>query len=416
MFKVCLLAVVLVFPAATASAYTVEAIPNVHAADSTRFLSNPDGIISAEAERTVNSEIADIWRASTAEVAAVVVKSIGDSDIDVFATELFRHWGIGKEDKNNGLLILVVTDQRRAVIRTGYGAEGLLPDIVCGRIIRNKMVPFFRKGDYDGGLLSAVSEIRGILTTPGAVEELRSKYGNNAKSDDEGNLFVHYAMFAAVVAFGMLLYALFAAVFGGGGNPYVRFGKLSRMRMPYQVAAFLTLGMGLPGLLVVILAARRCRNKRRVCQNCKAKMRKLSEEEDNAYLTPAQDLEERINSVDYDVWICDRCGEIDVFPFPNKETPYQECPVCHAKAAELIADRLVQRPTMRREGKGVKTYRCRNCGRTTDVSYTVPQDDVPVIVPFIGGFGSGRGGGFGGFGGGSFGGGSTGGGGASGGW
>ena len=67
-----------------------------------------------------------------------------------------------------------------------------------------------------------------------------------------------------------------------------------------------------------------------------------------------------------------------------------------------------------REGKGVKTFRCRNCGNTVNLSYTVPKDEVPVIVPFIGGFGGGSGSGFGG--GGSFGGGSTGGGGASGGW
>ena len=127
-------------------------------------------------------------------------------------------------------------------------------------------------------------------------------------------------------------------------------------------------------------------------------------------------LEEKIKSVDYDVWVCDTCGEVDVFPFFNKNTPYRECPVCHAKAATLVGDRLIRRPTALKEGEGMKTYKCRNCGNTANVPYVIPADDVPVIVPFIGGFGSGRGGGFGGGFGGSFGGGSTGGGGASGGW
>lgn len=396
-------------------AYTVDEIPNVHLADKTKFVTNPDGIISTQAEARLNATIGDIWEKTSAEVVAVIVKTIGEDEINDFATRLFEHWGIGKQDKSNGLLILVVEDQRKAVIRTGYGAEGLLPDIVCGRIIRQLMVPYFRNGDYDTGMLKATAYIHNVLTTPGAVEELKSKYANDRPiAIDNGKMWQLYSTVAGWVASILLVYVLAVVISTRKKDPYERFYRLRRLLLPSLVLSFVTLGMGLPALAIAAIASKRCRNKRRTCPNCKAKMRKLSETEDNKYLTPAQDLEERLNSVDYDVWLCDKCGEVDVFPFINKRTPYQECPVCHTKAMMLVGDRLIQNPSPLREGKGVKTFRCRNCGNTVNLSYTVPKDEVPVIVPFIGGFGGGSGSGFGG--GGSFGGGSTGGGGASGGW
>lgn len=125
-----------------AAAYTVEQIPNVHRSSRTRYVSNPDGILSESAVARIDSMLAQVWRASSAEVVVVAVDDIDhDSDIQEFATELFAEWGIGKKDKDNGLLVLIVKDQRQAVIRTGYGIEGVVPDVLAGRIIRNDMAP-----------------------------------------------------------------------------------------------------------------------------------------------------------------------------------------------------------------------------------------------------------------------------------
>lgn len=394
--------------------YTVETIPNVHVADKTQYVSNPDGILSAQAVSYINSSIDQIWQKTTSEVVVVAVNSIGNAEINDFATDLFGHWGIGKKDKSNGVLILLVEGQHKAVIRTGYGAEGLLPDIICGRIIRDVMIPYFKKGDYDRGMMAAVNSVNQIMTTPGATEELMSKYANNApQMQDLGNLGDMYFKLASWVAIIMTIVVLMTIFRQRKRDSFEKYHSIKQLQLPALIVAFITLGMGIPALLIILLMQRRYRSKRRVCPNCHAKMHKLSEEEDNKYLTPAQDLEEKLNSVDYDVWVCDKCGEVDVFPFINKNTPYQECPVCHAKAMLLSSDRLILAATASREGKGVKTYTCRNCHNKTNLTYIVPKDETPVIVPIIGGFG-GRGGG--GFGGGSFGGGMTGGGGASGGW
>ena len=61
--------------------------------------------------------------------------------------------------------------------------EGVLPDALCGRIIRNVMAPHYRNGDYDGGTVAAVSAVADILSKPDAVDEVMSKYANDSRAD-----------------------------------------------------------------------------------------------------------------------------------------------------------------------------------------------------------------------------------------
>ena len=131
--------------ASALAAYSPADIPNVHKANRTRYVSNPDGVLSRQAEERLDSLLGAVWQATSAEVVVVAVDSIEGADIDSFATELFSLWGIGKKDNDNGLLILISRGDRRATLRTGYGLEGVLPDAVCGRIIRGDMAPRFRE-------------------------------------------------------------------------------------------------------------------------------------------------------------------------------------------------------------------------------------------------------------------------------
>ena len=122
-----------------AAALTTKDIDNVHVADRTRFVSDMAGAMSASARSRADSLLQSIWRQTSAEPIVVIVPSLDGEDIDDFATEVFSDWGIGKDDRDNGVLMLISIGDRKAVIRTGYGTEGILPDVVCGRIIRNDM-------------------------------------------------------------------------------------------------------------------------------------------------------------------------------------------------------------------------------------------------------------------------------------
>ncbi len=409
-----LLSVILTF----AKTYSVEDIPNVHVADRSRYVSNPDGILSPQAEQMLNDTLQNIWDKTSSEVVVVVVEQI-DDDIDTFATDLFSEWGIGKKDKSNGLLVLISRDDRKAEIRTGYGMEGVMPDIISGRIIRNIMAPYFREGNYDAGTIASVNEISRIVTTPGATEELLSKYKNDEMEFNDFIMTI-WSSWGLLLTLILLIWYVVVYVKGRHHDRYERSLEFKKMLLPAVVITIIGLLAPIVMLLVIWLTVRYMRLRRRRCPNCHSKMRRLDEKTDNEYLTPSQDLEEQLNSVDYDVWLCDKCGETDILPYVNPTSSYKMCPKCHTRAMSLRSDRILVHPTTRSEGMGVKEYVCRNCGNRHEERYRIPKNPDLTAAAVAGGIaaGSSRGGGFsgGGFSGGSFGGGFTGGGGASGGW
>ena len=156
--------------------------------------------------------------------------------------------------------------------------------------------------------------------TPGAVAELKSKYENDEKQENY-NAFYGYLALAGSAAAILLLYVLFLAFTPSIKSRFDRYNRLNKIKLLCICATFFTLGMALPALIVLLTAMHYCRNKRRICPNCHSKMHKLPEDEDNKYLTPAQDLEEQLESIDYDVWLCDTCGEVDVYHSPTS-APY----------------------------------------------------------------------------------------------
>lgn len=83
-------------------------------------------------------------------------------------------------------------------------------------------------------------------------------------------------------------------------------------------------------------------------------MHKLDEHEDNAFLSPQEDMEEKIGSVDYDVWICDKCHNTDIYRFETPFTRYTECPQCHAKAYSLSRDHIIRPASSIAAGQGEK--------------------------------------------------------------
>ena len=96
---------------AVAKNYTPKTVPNVQVADYRHFVSNPDGILSSKAVCQIDTTLLRLKEARIAEVAVVAVESIGFAEPREFATELFRHWGIGEKGRDNGLLVLLVLGQ-----------------------------------------------------------------------------------------------------------------------------------------------------------------------------------------------------------------------------------------------------------------------------------------------------------------
>ncbi len=102
---------------------------------------------------------------TSSEISVVTINSLQGDTIENFAVKLFKEWGIGKKDKDNGALLLIAKDDRQMRIEVGYGLEGALTDAQSYWIIQNIMRPAFQAENYDAGINGAVDKI--IAATKG---------------------------------------------------------------------------------------------------------------------------------------------------------------------------------------------------------------------------------------------------------
>jgi uncharacterized protein len=172
--KKLILAIVLLWTGmgAQAQSYTVDSVPNTKLINNS-YVSNPDNLINATTVIQIDQRLTSLEQQTTAQVAVVLLQSIGENTAEDFAQSLFVKWGIGKATKDNGLLILFVADQKTIRFHTGFGLEGVLPDVICKRIQTQKMVPNFKGGNTDAGMLAGIDEVIKILTDPAYAEEIK---------------------------------------------------------------------------------------------------------------------------------------------------------------------------------------------------------------------------------------------------
>lgn len=139
--------------------YTTRNIPKVHLQDKTRYVCNPAGILSVAACDSIDRMLYALEQQTGIETVVAVVPSIGQEDCFDFAHQLLNEWGVGKKGKNNGLVILLVTDQRCIQFYTGYGLEGDLPDAICKRIQTRDMIPYLKDGNWNEGMVAGVRAV-----------------------------------------------------------------------------------------------------------------------------------------------------------------------------------------------------------------------------------------------------------------
>jgi uncharacterized protein len=116
-------------------------------------------IISAGERDRLGAMLEAHEAATTNQVVVLTVPSIGQASIEEYAVKVFEAWKLGQKGKNNGVLVVVVPQDRKMRIEVGYGLEATLPDGACGEIIRTWMTPAFKAGNYDKGIEDGVAAI-----------------------------------------------------------------------------------------------------------------------------------------------------------------------------------------------------------------------------------------------------------------
>ena len=180
--------------------YTPENLPKVHLQDKTRYVCDPENILDITARDSIDHMLYTLEQQTGIQTVVAVVPSIGDADCFDFCHQLLNSWGVGQKGKDNGLVILLVTDQRCIQFYTGYGLEGPLPDALCKRIQTRDMIPYLKDERWSEGMVA------GIRAT---CARLDGSMENDAAdgSGDDGVASVFLALFG-IVAIGILLAVL----------------------------------------------------------------------------------------------------------------------------------------------------------------------------------------------------------------
>ena len=393
--------------------------------DSRSFVYDGAGLLGNR-KADIDSLAKAMYEAGGAQIVVVTLESIGDASIEEFAVELFSHWGIGEKEKDNGILVLHVSGARQIRIEVGYGLEGVLPDAKASWITGDVAIPFFKDGDFTSGHYYLMQSLLRVLLNPRAsraqiVEiketiepgtrinpdqipeqsylsstEERAERKKREEDKQSGPEWMSISLMAPGYIPG--LWMLFGIIrrFGGLRDSDLdgkeKYDTIDDAILEYSGAPLL-LNVGIiateigfvgsfwSAILLPLFVGggwiwqeshlKKFRQAPRKCSRFNNKMRKLSEEDDDAYLEKGQVAEENAGTVDYDVWVCD-CGNVRIerYKSPGSQEP---CPSCNYYTYELSETRTVREPDYNSAGKGEKIYACSFCDYTRTEPFEIQR-------------------------------------------
>lgn len=302
-------------------------------------------LLSIEEEEVIRDKLKELRSETNIEFTVVIIDRMSnyghEGEIEPFATGLFNYWGVGDAARNDGVMLLVSRLDRVLRIEVGSGYGDTKNDAMAA-IIDDKIVPLFRDDEYEKGINRGVDAI--IHEVGGAwpgefnasfIEKLRNRlsFGLDVIGDW---IAVAYAFVA---------------------------GLLFRLYRRWK------------------------RNKPRICPIDRSKMRRVEELEDDKYLKDGQKLEERLKSVDYDVWLCDKCDHRTIESYKSWFSNYGACRSCNYRTLEADST-ILEHATTSSTGLKRVDYNCKHCGDKYHTHVTIPKKSKSSSSS-SGGFGGG---------------------------
>lgn len=177
----------------------------------TEHVTDNANIIDNEYKQKIKDLAESIEKNTTVEIAVLTIESLEGDTPENYAISTFRKSGVGKKDKNNGLLILVAKNDRKYKFEVGYGLEGTIPDAMKVPIGDKIITPNFKNGDYGKGIYESMIVIDALVTNN---TEVISKYGLSQTTTDIPDWLIILIIIIIII----VVLALLVASDGGGGG------------------------------------------------------------------------------------------------------------------------------------------------------------------------------------------------------
>lgn len=199
------------------------------------FVNDFAGVLSSETRDAIQRIGKSLEDMTTAQVVVVTVSSLEGEDIDSYAYELFKRWGIGQKGSDNGVLILNAVSERMLRIEVGYGLEGALTDIETAEIRTEYMNPYLKENDFDRGMLYGYVAVVKVVAEEYGVSEndlqqrlpAVTRHDSSREADTDIRTFFYIIAICIFLAFDGILFrfkitrillriALYSGYFRGG--------------------------------------------------------------------------------------------------------------------------------------------------------------------------------------------------------
>lgn len=175
------------------------------------------GLLSTNAKMQIEELIRGMHQNNGPQVQVFVTSSLQGEEIEQVAIQIFDKWKLGDEKKDNGILFLIAPAEKKMRIEVGQGLEGDLPDVIAKRIIADVVSPYFKRGEFDFGILQGVTAISHYINaTPEQKAEVRDQA--QAAGRGSGILGALFNQHPLLLLFLLIFILKIFSIFGGGGR------------------------------------------------------------------------------------------------------------------------------------------------------------------------------------------------------
>lgn len=191
-----------------------------------RIVNDFTGMLTPQQANTLEQKLRHFNDTSSTQIAVVTVPSLEGYDPNDYAQRLAEKWGVGQKGKDNGILLLVkpksAREKGQVAIAVGYGLEGVVPDAIASRIIRNEIIPQFQNGNYYAGINNATD----VLMKLSGGEFTADQYAKKDGGDTGAWIILPFLVVFLVPLFVRRRKGYTTGSHGGGGVPPIFFGGL----------------------------------------------------------------------------------------------------------------------------------------------------------------------------------------------
>lgn len=160
------------------------------------------GTLNAAQQQQLSQQLLQMQQQRGAQMAVLLVPSTAPEAAFDYGMRVVEKWQLGDKQRDDGILLLLAVNDRRSQLLTGYGVEGVLPDVITNRLLREELAPRLRQGDFAGGIAAVIAKTDALLAgDPMVTAEMRKPARKaRAKNNMEDPRFILSVIIAIVLA------------------------------------------------------------------------------------------------------------------------------------------------------------------------------------------------------------------------